>query len=131
MSGGKIHGHELHALQSERQTDVLRFRITPSLKRHIEAAVAELGVGDFSAFARGALLNAIELAKLSRDPKWREFLAAANAGPAKAILGHGLALPAAGDIEGLGRERQGLDAKGLKAALAHARKKGPAARARA
>jgi len=117
-----LSGPDLHAVQSETQSETLRFRVTPSLRRHLEASVAELGIKDFSAFARGALLNAIELAKLSRDPKWRDFIDAANAGLAKQHLGHGLVLNGAADLEGLGSERQGLTAKQLKERLS--RRKG-------
>ena len=114
-------GHELHAIQNEAQTETVRFRLTPSLRRHIEGALAELGVKDFSAFARGAVLNAIELARLARDPKWMEFLAMVE-GPAREILGHGLALSTAKDTEAMGRERKGLTAKELKDKMAAQRK---------
>lgn len=113
-----LNAHELHAIQNETQSETLRFRITPSLKKQIEASLAELGVKDLSSFARGALLSALELARLGRDPKWQQFIQAVNAGPAPAILGHGLSLPDPLDIEGRGKERQGLNAAGLKAALA-------------
>ncbi|HTB33722.1 MAG TPA: hypothetical protein VNZ54_06705 [bacterium] len=117
-----LSGLELHAVQSETQSETLRFRVTPSLRRHFEASVEELGIKDFSAFARGALLNAIELARLSRDPKWKAFIEAANKGLAKQYLGHGLTLNGAADLEGLGSERQGLTVKQLKERLA--RRKG-------
>lgn len=122
-----LSARELQAVQSESQSEVIRFRLTPSLKRHIEDSLAALGVGDLSAFARGALLNAIELAKLGQDPKWQEFLATVNAGPAKAILGHGLALPEAADVEGRGRERDGISVAQLKRKLAQRRGKAPLA----
>jgi hypothetical protein len=109
---------ELHAIQTEGQTETIRFRVTPSLKRHFEVALRDLGVKDMSSFARGAFLNAIELAKLGQDPQWRKFIAKVNEGPAKAILGHGLSLPEAVDIEGRGRERKGVKAADLKRALA-------------
>lgn len=117
-----ISAQELHAMQSENQSETIRFRVTPSLKKQFEESLRELGVKDLSTFARGAFLNAIELAKLGRDPRWREFIAAANAGPAKEILGHGLTLPDALDIEGLGKERKGLTVDELKLRLAKRRK---------
>jgi hypothetical protein len=118
-------GHELHAIQNETQTDVVRFRLTPSLKRHIEESLAELSVTDFSAFARGAILNAIELARLAKDPKWKEFIATVK-GPARHILGHGLTLSTAQDTENLGRERKGLTAKEMKEKMAKRSKSGTA-----
>ncbi|HTB21564.1 MAG TPA: hypothetical protein VK914_02535 [bacterium] len=111
-------GQELRAIQNENQISEIRFRVTPSLKKYIEASLDELGVKGVSDFARGALLNAIELAKLSRDPKWRKFIATVSEGPAKAILGHGLTLPDASDIEGRGRGRKGVSIEELKRKLA-------------
>src|SRR5688572_15780714 len=115
--------HDLHAVQNENQTETIRFRVTPSLKQQFEKSLQELGVKDMSTFARGAFLNAIELAKLGRDPQWRKFIATVNDGPAKAILGHGLTLPDAADIEGRGQERKGLSADELKRKLAKRSKK--------
>ena len=114
----RLSAHELHAVQNETQSDVIRFRVTPSLKRQIENALDELGVQDLSTFARGALLNAIELARLDSDPRWREFMASVNAGPAKEILGHGLILPNGADIEDRGRVREGLSMQEMKQKLA-------------
>jgi hypothetical protein len=113
--------HELYAIQNETQSDTVRFRLTPSLKRHIEEALSDLGVKDFSAFARGALLNAIELARLARDPQWQKFVDSVK-GPAKQILGHGLALSGARDTENMGRDRKGLSAAELKEKMAARRK---------
>lgn len=118
-----LSGHELHTIQNENQIAEIRFRLTPSLKKHIETSLVELGVTEISNFARGALLNAIELAKLSRDPKWREFIASVSEGPAKVILGHGLTLPDALDIEGRGKERKGVGIDELKRKLAKRHKK--------
>ena len=116
--GGALSGHELRTIQNENKNAEIRFRVTPSLKRHIEASLGELGVKELSDFARGALLNAIELAKLTKDPKWREFIATGSEGPAKAILGHGLTLPDASDIEGRGKVRKGVSIDELKRKLA-------------
>ncbi len=118
-----LSGRELHAIQGENQDAVIRFRVTPSLKLHIETSLGELGVKELSDFARGALLNSIELARLSRDPKWQEFIATVSEGPAKAILGHGLTLPEAVDMEGRGRERKGVGIDELKRKLEKRRKK--------
>lgn len=113
-----LSGHQLHSIQNENQSAEIRFRVTPSMKQHIEDSLNELGVKEISNFVRGALLNAIELAKLSRDPKWREFIATINESPAKSILGHGLTLPDAADIEGRGKERKGVSINELKRKLA-------------
>lgn len=117
-TGPTLSGHELIAIQNENRSTEIRFRITPSLKKYIEASLNELGVKEMSDFARGALLNAIELAKLSQDPKWREFISSISEGPAKAILGHGLTLPDASDIEGRGKERKGVSIEEMKRKLA-------------
>lgn len=119
-----LSGQELRKLQDENQDSIIRFRVTTSMKRFIEQEIQELGVKDLSSFARGALLNALELAKLGQDPKWQEFIKTVNLGPAQGILGHGLALPGVSDIEGRGRERKGLSAEELKRKLSKGHKKG-------
>lgn len=114
---------ELHQMQNENQSEVIRFRVTPTLKKQIETALHKLDVQDLSTFARGALLNAIEMAQLNQDPRWREFIATVNIGPAKAILGHGLTLPNGHEIQERGQDREGLTAAELKQKLAKGRKK--------
>ena len=56
--------------------EVVRFRIDLMRKKAWAEAMEELGVKDFSSYARQAIDGAIERDFRSKNPKWQEFLKA-------------------------------------------------------
>jgi len=67
----------------------------------------DLGVKDFSSFARGAIQEAIEMGFRASDPKWKAFIEAIQP-TAKEILGYGIFHEGAAATEGYGKERRGV-----------------------
>lgn len=68
------------------KAETLRFRVDPRQKEYWQKAMAELGIPDFSTYARAAIDRAIQQDLRSSDPKWQEFIKAIQP-QANAILG--------------------------------------------
>ena len=58
----------------EKKDDTLRFRASIRQKEYWVNALKELGVDDFSSYARFAIDRAVSQDLLSKDPKWQEFI---------------------------------------------------------
>jgi hypothetical protein len=100
----------------ELKSEVIHFRVAASQKAAWNQALEELGVGDQSAFFRGAIEAAIALSFRSTDPAWKGFVAAIQA-EAKKRLGSGLAQEGALGYENAGRETKTISLDALKKSL--------------
>ena len=80
------HTHKNRAARPVRKEDILRFRVDPRQKKYWLDAMCELGVEDFSSYAREAIDRAIGQDLQSKDPKWQAFMQAIQP-QAKEILG--------------------------------------------
>lgn len=95
--------------EEEEKTVTFRFRATPSQAKYWEDSLKDLGVKDFSSFARGAIQAAVEMGFKAKDPKWQDFIEAIQP-VAKKKLGYGLFHGGARITEGYGAERKGITA---------------------
>ena len=93
------------------KAELLRFRVDPRQKQYWLKALAQLGVEDFSSYARAAVDRAISQDLRSLDPKWQDFVKAIQP-QAKSILGVEVSDNARDRNENLGEINKALEKHG-------------------
>lgn len=95
------------------KAETLRFRVDPRQKQYWLKALAQLGVEDFSSYARSAVDRAISQDLRSMDPKWQDFVKAIQP-KAKEILGTEVSDSAKDRIENMAEINRALEKHNLR-----------------